>query len=71
MILFWLLCVSLLLGGLLLRRHVGGVLSDLWLHWFGARVRVRRTPRAEGPQPRNAHPLASRPPLRVVTRAGP
>lgn len=72
MILFWLLCVSLLLGGLAIRRHTAVWLSGWWLHWFGVRVPVRRTPlRASPRQSRDAPQSACWPPLRVVTRAGP
>jgi hypothetical protein len=73
MILFWCLCVSLVLGGLALRREVRAALEDLRLHLFGVRVRVRRVP--TGPAPRRRASPPSRhdfcPPPRVVGRAGP
>ena len=74
MILFWLLCVSLVLGGLAFRREVRTTLDGLWLRLFGAPVRVRtHTPRptlrACSTAPPRRHDLL--PPPRVSFRAGP
>jgi hypothetical protein len=71
MSLFWLLCLSLVLGGLVFRREVRAALDDLRLTFFGVRVRVSR-PRLPTPpdRPRKA-PHDSLPPPRVITRAGP
>src|SRR5262249_39200127 len=49
MTLFWLLCVSLVLGGLAHRRELRSALQDLWLHWFGVRVRVPHPARLPAP----------------------
>jgi hypothetical protein len=43
MILFWLLCVSLVLSGWAFRREIVTHLEDLRLHLFGARARVPRS----------------------------
>ena len=70
MILFCLLCVSLVLGGLAYRRELGVILNDLRRHLFGVRVRVRAPQR--GGQPARTAPsplqLGSVPPPRVTTR---
>lgn len=71
MTLFWLLCVCLVLGGLVVHREVRAALADLWLSWFGICVRVRseRVPRRRTAAPPPRHdPL---PPFRVETRPGP
>jgi hypothetical protein len=72
MILFWLLCASLTLGGLALHREVRSALEDLWLFAFAARARVQRPARrtVTGPFPAPPPPLRL-PPPRVITRAGP
>jgi hypothetical protein len=74
MILFWLLCVILLLGGLLIR--VAALESrwrDLWLHLVGIRVVIPPARRTTTPErrPKLASQPAGWPPPRVVTRAGP
>jgi hypothetical protein len=70
MLLFCLLGVILVIGGLTLRRTLGTILSDTRLALFGARVRVpvptRRATvvRSDLPPPH----LGDVPPPRVVTR---
>jgi hypothetical protein len=72
MILFWLLCVSLVLGGLAFRRELLTILDGLWLHVFGVPVRARTSRPAlracTTAPPRRHDPL---PPPRVSFRAGP
>jgi len=72
MTLFCLLCVSLVLGGWIVRREVRTALGNLWLHFFGVRVRVLR--RQELPAPdrlaASASPHGFPPPPQVVTRPG-
>jgi len=51
MTLFWLLCVCLLLVGLAACTEVRTALGDLWLHWFGVRQPVPRSPRRPVPVP--------------------
>jgi hypothetical protein len=71
MSLFWWLCLSLVLGGLAFRREVRAALGDLWLAFFGVRVRVSR-PRVPALPDRPRHcPHDFLPPPRVITRAGP
>jgi hypothetical protein len=72
MYLFWLLCVTLVLGGLFVRREVSAALTGLMLLLTGARVRIRRPRRSVVPQrcvtsPSRANRL---PPPRVQTRPG-
>jgi hypothetical protein len=70
MSLFWLLCLSLVLGGLIFRREVRAALGDLWLAFFGVRVRVSRPRRpARLDRPRSP-PHDFLPPPRVLTRPG-
>ncbi len=72
MTLFWLLCVSLVLGGLAFRRQVREALDGLWLRLFGVPVRVRArrpVPHARSTAPPGQHNLL--PPPRVSSRAGP
>jgi hypothetical protein len=74
MILFWLLCVILLLGGLLIR--VAALESrwrDLWLRLVGIPVVIppARRPTTAKRRPKLASQTAGWPPPRVVTRAGP
>ncbi len=73
MTLLCLLCVSLVLGGWAVRREARAVFEDLWLHFFGVRIRVHRRP--ETPRPdRVAVPVAPPcplPPPQVTTRPGP
>jgi hypothetical protein len=73
MTLFWLLCVSLVLGGLAFRHPLRGALDDLWLYWFGVRVRAVR-PQGPPPDPgRSAVPPSRHdflPPPRGINRAG-
>jgi hypothetical protein len=55
MSLFWLLCVSLVVGGLVFSREVRAALGDLRLQFFGVRVRVTR-PRPGVPERQAAFP---------------
>jgi hypothetical protein len=71
MILFWFLCVCLLLVGLALCTEVRAALGDLWLHCFGVRVRVRRLNRQTGSVAPRSPPHDRLPPPRVITRSGP
>jgi hypothetical protein len=71
MILFWCLCVSVLLIGLALDRQVRAALADLWLHLFGARVRAPSrsplsSPQGNGREQRPAAPLPVAPPSRYA-----
>jgi hypothetical protein len=73
MILFWLLCVGLLLGALAVRLGAREILAEVRLRVYGKRVPVRRRHLPAVPecgcQP-GSRP-AGWPPPRVVTRAGP
>ena len=73
MTLLCLLCVSLVLGGWAARRQARALFEDLWLHFFGSRVRLHRRP--ESPRPDRgavrAAPPGSIPPFEVATRPGP
>ncbi len=71
MSLFWLLCLSLVLGGLAFRREVRTALGDLRLQLFGVRVRVRRWPVPVPPDRPCNPPHDFLPPPRVITRVGP
>jgi hypothetical protein len=68
---FWLLCLTVALGGLVRHRELRAVLGDLRLHVFGVRVRARRPQ----PAPDSDPPLDSvhdrLAPPRVLTRPGP
>jgi hypothetical protein len=73
MTLFWLLCVSLVLGGLAHRREIRAAVHELWLQWFGVRVRVARPERPSALSPRTPRQGSLPTPqvaTRVVTRAG-
>jgi hypothetical protein len=75
MILFWLLCVSLVLVGTALRRPLGAALEHLRLVVFGVRVRCPR-PQTRGRPHSGASPgpaARSGPglPPGFATRAGP
>jgi hypothetical protein len=71
MTLICLVCVSLVLGGLALRREARAALEGVWLWAFGTLVPVRRPVR----RPLPAGPAAFRydflPPPQVQTRPGP
>ena len=71
MILFWLLCVCLLLVGLAAFPDIRSGVADLWLHWFGVRQRVPRASERPIPVPPRSPPHDRLPPPRVITRAGP
>jgi len=72
MILFWLLCVCLVLVGLAFRREATALLRELRLQVFGTRVRVPSPLRLPYPPRSTAPPPAQNllPPPRVVTRPG-
>jgi hypothetical protein len=73
MILFWLLCVCLVLAGLAYRREVAAALHGLRLQLFGVPARVPSPQRLPYP-PRSTDPLPAYnflPPPRVITRLGP
>ncbi len=74
MILFCLLCASLVLGGWAVRREVCATFEKLWLHFFGVRVRVLRRPEPSRTDRRRiafpaAFPCPLPPPI-VATRPG-
>jgi hypothetical protein len=73
MILFWLLCVCLVLAGLAYRREAAALLNGLRLQIFGVRVRVPTPQRLPYPPRSPVGPPAHNflPPPRVITRAGP
>ena len=75
MILFCLLCVSLVLGGWAVRREVRTTFEKLWLTCFGVRVRVLRRPEPSRTDRRRlarlAAPPCRLPPPNVATRPGP
>jgi len=73
MILFVCLSVCLVLGGLAFRHQIRAAFEDLWLQFFGVRVRVsaRKAPAALDRRVATPSRLGLLPPVRVETRAGP
>ena len=75
MILFCLLCVSLVLGGWAVRREVREVCETIRRHLFGVRVRILRRPEPSRTNrariPLGAVPSCPLPPPNVATRIGP
>ena len=71
MTLFCLVCVSLVLGGLALRRETRAGLEALWLGAFGTRVPVRRPARPPQARPAVDFRPDFLPAPRVQTRPGP
>ena len=70
MMLFWCLCVCLVLGGWLLLPTLRAAAADLWLNLFGVKARVPS--RSSRPGRREAHgPRPPLPPPQVGTRPGP
>ena len=73
MILFWLMCVSLVLGGMIAWLWFSGVLSDFWIRVIRRPALVRRSVSRHDC---NGSGIVARrdgywPPFGVVTRAGP
>ncbi len=68
MTLFCLLCVCLLLVGLIACTDTRARRSGLWLHWFGVRQPVPRSPRRFVPVPPRSPPHHRLPP--PLTRSG-
>jgi len=71
MMLFWLLCVSLVLVGLALRRPLGAAAAHVRLTLYGVRVPCRRTPRRRGASSGRAARSGPNLPPGFANRAGP
>lgn len=71
MILLWCLCVCLLLAGLTCRYPLRTFLQEIWLQFFGQRVRVVRVDRTDLARRSDRSTMRSWPAFQVQTRAGP